>query len=303
MAQNGSAQGSGCCPLCGSGEARALGVSANGPLVRCAHCTLTYHVNLLGLADRETALGGAAEVAPYYGDEAAYAAYREQKEPQWRDLFGRLWRYLPRDCARGERAARLLDVGCARGYSTALARRLGFEAYGVEVSAADARYAREQLGLPVEAGSVEQARFPDDFFDAVVLWVVLEHLAQPREALAEIARILRPGGVVNIFTPNGASRAARAQGLAWTEYNRPGHAVFFCPATVRRLLEEQGLQVVELYTTLAVGAGGKSEAAPWYMRPALAPLRRRGRQLIGALAPGIARRGEYMGVYAKKAAR
>jgi len=283
------------CPLCGCLDGEALGATANGPLLRCAECSLTYHAELVGAP--------AGEVEPYYGDDEAYEAYRQRKQGQWQDLFARLRRYVPQP------GARLLDVGCARGYSVAVARGRGFDAWGIEPSEADARYGREVLGVPVRAGTVERAAFPADHFDAVVLWSVLEHLADARATMAAIARILRPGGVLNIFTPNGASRAAREQGLAWAEYHRPGHAALFSPVTVGRLLEGHGLRPLEIYTTLwaaapsgATGAAGAGRSALMrlIMRPGLAPLRRRMRRVLAALAPQAAADGEYMGVYARK---
>jgi SAM-dependent methyltransferase len=246
-------------------------------------------------------------VEPYYGDAEAYDAYRRRKEPEWEDLFARLRRYVPGDRCGGERGARLLDVGCARGYSTAVARRLGFDAYGVEVSAADAAYAREQLRLPVRTGTLEQAGFGAGFFDAVVMWSVLEHVTAPVATMAAVARVLRPGGILNIFTPNGESRAAREQGMGWIEYNRPGHVVFFSPPTLRRLLQQQGLEPVELYTTLAGGGPEQKREqrglARSVMRPRLAPLRRNLRRAVALVAPRVAWEGDYMGVYARKSAR
>jgi len=296
------------CPLCAGRDGDMIGASANGALLRCAGCTLAYYPALVSQA-RPLRQGVAAQVVPpvepYYGDDEAYEGYRCRKEPEWEDLFRRLRRYV--------RGGRLLDVGCARGYSTAVARRLGFDAYGVEPSAADACYARERLGLDVRVGTVEQAGFAAGFFDAVVMWSVLEHLTAPVATMAEVARVLRPGGVLNIFTPNGESRAAREQGMQWAQYKRPGHVAFFSPATVRRLLREHGLEPLEVYTTLGgVEQGNRSvkvRCSPArllcsaVMRPSLAPMRRKIRQMIAALAPRAAGAGEYMGVYARKGAR
>jgi len=292
----GCALGGAACPLCEGMQSRVIGTSANGPVVRCAECTLTYHPTLL-CADTQ-------QVEPYYGDDEDYDAYRRRKEPEWEDLFARLRRYV--------RGGRLLDVGCARGYSTAVARRLGFDACGIEISAADARYAQEQVGVQVHVGTVEKAGFADGSFDAAVLWSVLEHLTAPAATIAAIARILRPGGILNIFTPNAGSKAACEQGVAWIEYNRPGHAVLFSPTTVRRLLQRHRFEPLDVYTTLwarpSQSDSRESRAerrgcalAQWCMRPGLAPVRRRIRQLISALAPQAASQGEYMGVYARKA--
>jgi len=294
-----AAPGVAACPVCAGHDVEGLGVTANGPLVRCAHCTLTYHPRLAHGAQPPAAVCTSG-VAPYYGDDAAYEDYRRRRQARWEDLFARLRRYQP--------GGRLLDVGCARGYSTAVACKLGFAASGVELSAADARYAREHLGLPVYTGTVEQAPLEQAGFDAVVMWSVLEHVAAPHATVGAVARILRPGGILNIFTPNAAGKAARRQGLAWIEYNRAGHAALYSPAALRRLLMAHGLQPVEMYTTLwGAHSSGDSASAPsairrWVMRPALAPLRAQARRMIGRLAPRAAAQGEYLGVYARKGA-
>ena len=100
---------------------------------------------------------------------------------------------------------RVLDVGCGRGLLLREFRRHGWEVQGTEWSETAARHARDVLGLPVAIGSLETLGLPAHHFDAVTVWHVLEHLPDPRVLLAEVDRILKPGGVLFIGVPTSAA--------------------------------------------------------------------------------------------------
>ena len=74
----------------------------------------------------------------------------------------------------GPRRGRLLDIGCAAGFFLDAAREQGFKAEGVEISEFSSRYARDELGLKVHTGSLEEAQFPADSFDVVTAWDCVE---------------------------------------------------------------------------------------------------------------------------------
>ncbi len=85
-----------------------------------------------------------------------------------------------------------------------------------------------------------------DTFDAVTLWDVLEHLPEPHAALAEIARILRPGGRLVLTTGDVGSLAARLSGSRWHLYTIPEHLFFYTRKSLRLLLEAHGFRVESL---------------------------------------------------------
>jgi SAM-dependent methyltransferase len=140
--------------------------------------------------------------------------------------------------------ARLLDLGPAYGFAVDEARRLGWRAVGLEVSSAAARRAIATIGAAVIAiGDAQRAPFADASFDAVTLWDVLEHLPKPHAAVAELARVLRPGGRVALTTGDVGSLAARVSGSRWHLYTIPEHVFFYSREGLRRLLAAHGLRI------------------------------------------------------------
>jgi SAM-dependent methyltransferase len=110
------------------------------------------------------------------------------------------------------RDARWLDCGCGTGALTAAVIDL---AWAGEVAALDAsadflEYARRTLpGVRFELGSVLELPFPDARFDAVVSGCLLHHLADPRVAVGEMARVTAPGGTVGAYEWDGVFQLNR----------------------------------------------------------------------------------------------
>ena len=134
------------------------------------------------------------------------------------------------------RGKRVLDLGCRSG---ALTRHIleGNELVGLDVDAAALAKASD-LGIePVQANVEEPLPFEDASFDAVVAGELFEHLQFPDILVAEIARVLRPGGVLVGSVPN----AFRLQGrlrflLGRPPEDDPTHLQMFSPAAMRDLL-------------------------------------------------------------------
>ncbi len=98
--------------------------------------------------------------------------------------------------AAGVRAdARVLDVASGPGYVAAAAARRGARVTGVDFSAAMVEEAKRRFpGVEFAEGDAESLPFEDARFDAVLMNFGVLHLARPEQAIAEAARVLRPGG-------------------------------------------------------------------------------------------------------------
>ena len=135
---------------------------------------------------------------------------------------------------------RLLDVGCGHGLLLDEARARGWQVTGIELAAGAREHARDALGLDVRDETLaELVAAGGEPFDAVVLADVIEHLDDPAGAVRDCARLLAPGGVACVVTPDPASRTARVAGARWWAY-LPAHTYLLPRATLRALLAREG---------------------------------------------------------------
>lgn len=218
------------CPVCGGHDFEHLFEKAGEPFVRCRGCTLVL-INPRPRAE-DVALTYDAAYSRGYIDKA------ERKLARCRRWVRRVARL------RGHAGGRWLDVGCSAGFVLAAAREAGFEVSGVELEAAAVAFAQETLQLPaVTCGTLEAQAYPAASFDVVTLYDVIEHVPDLNRTVAELARILKPGGVLEIRTPDVA-HWSRPRALArWREIKPSEHLYYFSPATLERLLARHGLQL------------------------------------------------------------
>jgi SAM-dependent methyltransferase len=101
----------------------------------------------------------------------------------------------------GNPGPRVLDAGAGQGTMSTRLERLGFEVTSTDVSPAAVAVLRERLAGEVRQADVTALPFPDASFDGAVLGEVLEHVEEDASALAEVRRVLRPGGGVALSVP------------------------------------------------------------------------------------------------------
>jgi len=142
--------------------------------------------------------------------------------------------------------AKLLDIGCGDGKQLFKHKENGWITYGVEINDLAANFVREHYGLNVFTGTVEEAKFENDFFDVIILNNVLEHLFDPKTTLNEINRILKNNGTLVIGIPNANSFEAKIFKKYWSAWDLPRHLYHFTPNTIKSLLNKTGFQVLEI---------------------------------------------------------
>jgi SAM-dependent methyltransferase len=133
---------------------------------------------------------------------AEYRRMFEAEERQWWYAGQRqVASALLEPWARGRRGLRLLDAGCGTGFNLVALGRLG-STLGIDLSPEAIRFCRER-GVRALRGSVLRLPFPDACFDAVTSFDVIYHdwVPDDRAAVAEMARVLRPGGALLVRVP------------------------------------------------------------------------------------------------------
>lgn len=229
------------CPVCGNTELdQTPAILAEGPLLRCGACGQL--LSSCSVQQHDDALGKWDVASGTNPDEKSKKRYRKVTVRRLQTAM-RLLQTEPRGCS-------FLDVGCSSGALLGVAVSQGLTVWGVEPAAAAAESA-QKAGFNVVAGFLHDAAYPDNQFDIITLFEIVEHLRDPVSMLKECRRILKPGGILAINTPNAASWTARFMGARWEGFSLlglGGHASFFSPRSMQTLASVCGLRVVRTET-------------------------------------------------------
>jgi 2-polyprenyl-3-methyl-5-hydroxy-6-metoxy-1,4-benzoquinol methylase len=222
------------CPVCSDDAPQPFVRRPDAlPVGRCARCEMIY----LPLVPSDAALSAFYDS---YSNEhqrwqsaksatAAMAAARRRRGGN-----GILQEMALRRPLAGKR---LLEIGCSRGSFLLDAREAGANVTGVEIDAGARRFLAE-VGIECHA-DLGAAAHPAGF-DAIVALNVIEHLPAPRQWLRSINRLLNPGGLLVLWTPNGGQ--ATRLGAGWVGFRVDlDHLNYFSMATLGRLLLDEGL--------------------------------------------------------------
>ena len=146
---------------------------------------------------------------------------------------------------------RLLDIGCGNGDSIKYMSTLGWNVEGIEYDQIAAENARSK-GLTIHVGDLFNIKLSGDF-DAIVMRHVIEHLPDPKKIISECFRLLKPGGVFVVLTPNSMSMGHRIYKSNWRGLEPPRHLQLFNRQNLSTILSESGFKV-EMSSTTANGA-------------------------------------------------
>ena len=135
---------------------------------------------------------------------------------------------------------RILDIGCGNGRALSLLKERGWDTYGVEVNSQAVDIARDKLNLKVQLGNISDVEFQNNFFDVVIMTHSLEHMANPKEILRKVNRILKVGGTLIVTIPNADSFEARYFRQFWIGWDPPRHLYTFSLKTLKKMLQTIG---------------------------------------------------------------
>ena len=135
-----------------------------------------------------------------------------------------------------------LEIGCGEGWVLAALKKHGWQVIGLERTVDSARFAAQELDVPMVVGGLESLN-PTAQFDRIILHQVLEHLPQPMQTLQACVRLLRPGGQMIIEVPNLGSWQFRYAQRHWVHLDVPRHLGHFTPDSIRQALARAGLEV------------------------------------------------------------
>ncbi|HKZ46827.1 MAG TPA: class I SAM-dependent methyltransferase [Thermodesulfobacteriota bacterium] len=224
------------CNICGSSNEKLITIQNGYRIVKCNCCGFVY-VN--PRPDNETL-------------KRLYLKYLPEKildpllwDAYMKDVFEKAAKILMR---RFPKRGKVLDIGCGYGFFLKQMKAMGWQAYGVDVSETAVLYAKKH-GIRTTLGTLDNIKYDANYFDAVTLFYVLEHLPDPLNSIKEVKRILKPNGLLLLRVPHTTPivRILKILGIKNNLYDPPFHLNDFSPQTVKALLKKGGFSNIRTY--------------------------------------------------------
>lgn len=142
----------------------------------------------------------------------------------------------------GLQTGKALDIGCGVGDFLHQMEQNGWECTGVEPSEDAKSIARKRVkGKIVSTGDLES--FPNETFDLITMWHVLEHVDDLKWQLRQLQRLVKPKGRVVIALPNYKSYDGQFYNAYWAAYDVPRHLNHFNKETLAKIFNSNGLEL------------------------------------------------------------
>ncbi len=142
----------------------------------------------------------------------------------------------------------VLDIGCASGALLFLLRERGArELVGIDSAAYPINYGIENYKLDLRCNSLEEANLPAAHFDLITLIDVIEHFEDLHSVIAELRRVLKPGGHLFVITPNylAYSLAKRAWTCLYKDFE---HLQYFSEQSLREICRSAGIRMLKSWS-------------------------------------------------------
>ena len=234
------------CPICRSTDIKNVltvkdhTVSGKTFVVmECGNCTLRFTQDI----------PNADSIAPYYKAEE-YISHTDTSK----GFINKIYKFVRKrtlvkkrklvEKQTGIKQGSFLDVGSGTGSFVSEMKQHGWKVTGLEPDP-DARKTANQLYDLELADSNELYRLTTGSFDAITLWHVLEHVHDLSAYIQQLKKLLNKNGKLFIAVPNYTSLDANTYKEYWAAYDVPRHLYHFSPASMKSLMERNGLSILQ----------------------------------------------------------
>jgi len=233
------------CPWCGSNKAQInlwlkdeFLTKEDFHICECLNCGLLY---TMPRPSKE-------KIGAYYKSDEYYSHQENKKGfvPRLYEAIKKInlkhkFRLASRDLPVGK----LLDIGCGVGDFLHIAEHKGWQCTGVEPSEEAREIARQRIkGDLLYSEDLEQ--LPDQSFDLITMWHVLEHVDDLKWQVAQLQRLIKPNGRIVIAVPNYRSYDGRFYNAYWAAYDVPRHLNHFNKTVLTKIFKTSGLSLVSM---------------------------------------------------------
>ena len=164
-----------------------------------------------------------------------------------------------------KKSGSLYDIGVGWGHFLHTAKRMGFDASGVEISELMHHYANTDLELDVAHDNFFNLDLPENHFDVATMWDVLEHIDNPAAAVQKAHSIIKDNGYFVMQVPQIDSKVAKKQKEKWSMMSIE-HINYFSRKTIKTLLENNGFEIVKYKSSYELKLFLMFTLLPWLKR-------------------------------------
>ncbi len=221
--------------------------------VRCATCTLIYVDKIASTKEMFIAYDGGWWKAFRRKLLAPYRTFERMPNFQRSiERSSRIFHFISTHYGSGKQEATWLDIGCNKGFLLAKAADAGFNVYGielVEILLEPFRRKYKKFANQVYAGRFMdlQHSFDNNTFDVITAIDVIEHLEEPIGDFSNIYRILKPGGIFVIQTPDGTCEEAKVKKDQWGALKPLEHLHLFSSKNLEIFAKRTGFAAIQFF--------------------------------------------------------
>ena len=184
------------------------------------------------------------DVLPKYYESEDYISHTDGK----RTLFEKIYHLVKRNAIKGKvslitneqnKKGKLLDIGSGTGDFLVEAKNQGWDILGFEPNS-DAKNLAINKGVTF---TEDIFTLPENSFDVVTMWHVLEHVPNLEEYIANLKRIVKPTGTIIIAVPNYKSYDAKYYKEFWAAYDVPRHLWHFSKTSIKKLFSDVNVEL------------------------------------------------------------
>lgn len=207
-------------------------------IIECENCKLLF----------TTPFPTPDKIGSYYKSED-YLSHNDEKKGLFAKIYNSVKKINIKNkfkiaISRQLSAVSLLDIGCGVGDFLLYAKEKGCDITGIEPNDDARKIAEKKLNCKILSPE-ELQNIPDNSFDVVTMWHVLEHVADLKTEIHHLQRILRKDGRLIVALPNHKSYDAEYYKDKWAAYDVPRHLNHFSQTSIRNIFKETKLQLID----------------------------------------------------------
>ena len=190
------------------------------------------------------------KIGNYYKSED-YLSHNEEKKGLFAKIYNKVKKINIKNkfniTVNGQQSTdnNLLDIGCGVGDFLLYAKEKGCNVTGIEPSEDARKIAEKKLDCKILSPE-ELQNIPDNSFDIITMWHVLEHVADLKTEIHHLQRILKKDGRLVLALPNYKSYDAEYYKDKWAAYDVPRHLSHFSQTSIKNIFKETTLQLVDI---------------------------------------------------------